>query len=395
LHIPLTYQIVNSLTSKNQFLKRIIFINQDSGYLMIDIINTYAIAGYKCVLITGRLVIRNRPLFPGVKVEKIIQYDRMTITRRLLTWFIGFIQILWKIITRYRRDDLFIVSNPPFAPLLPILLRNPVHLLIYDIFPDVLVESGYLSNKSALIKWWQKFNRKAFVKARNIFTITNGMKMVLQNYALNKTIEVVPIWTDNTFLKPIDPDINPFIKKHNLSGKFIVMYSGNLGLSADVEILMDIALEINRNDIVFLIIGDGIKKDGIREKVSRLGLTNLVLLPWQPTEELPYSLASANIGVIFLGNKLSKLAIPSKLYNFLSVGSPLLCITPKGSEIESIVRKYKCGNSFEPDNIKGMANFVSEVADNIDFYSSLKMNSLKASEDYGISKIDKFLATTG
>ena len=143
-------------------LKRIVFINQDSGYLMIDIITEYVNKGYDCILFTGRLVERNRKLPQSVKIEKIIRYRRTSKLYRLFTWSIGFIQILTKLLIKYPSDELFIVSNPPLAPLLPLFLQNQFSLLIFDIYPDVLVELGYSAPTSAIVLLWQKLNRKIY-----------------------------------------------------------------------------------------------------------------------------------------------------------------------------------------------------------------------------------------
>jgi glycosyltransferase involved in cell wall biosynthesis len=359
---------------------------------MIDIVNAYAQAGYICILITGRLVKRNTQLHPEVRIDRIIKYDRITTFKRLLTWGLGFLQIWLKIIIKYRKGSLFIVSNPPLAILLPLVVNNPFQLLIFDIYPDALTELGYRSENSLLVKWWRKANKYVYSRAKRIFTITDSMRQVLQKYAGNVLVEVVPVWTNNTFLKPVNPSENPFLKKHKLSDKFIVMYSGNLGLSGDVDVLVDVASEIKRDDIIFLIIGDGAKKQMIHEKAKKLDLKNFFLLPWQPVDDLPFSLSSASLAVISLGIKTSKLAIPSKIYNLFSVGAPLLCMTSKGSEVESLVKKYKCGKSFEPKDIRGMVNFIIEVADNKKLHSLMKANSLKASKDFNISNVKKFLA---
>lgn len=361
---------------------------------MVDIINAYAAAGYNCILITGRLVERSTPLDKSVKIYRIIKYDRKTSFRRLLTWTLGFFQILSRIVFRFRKDILFIVSNPPIALLLPFLVKNRYQLLIFDVYPDALSELGYLSHKSGILKLWRKANKRVFAGADSIFTITESMKSVLQAYAGGKIIKVIQIWTDNLFFKPVDPSENPFIKKHYLSGKFIVLYSGNIGLSGDVDILTDIAEKIPNNDIVFVIIGDGAKKQMIIEKRDKLGLQNMILLPWQPVSELPFSLSAASLAVISIGKKASSLAIPSKLFNFLSVGAPLLCMTAKGSEVQRLVYQYECGKSFEPEDKIGMINFIIELKNNEGLYKAYRHNSLKASENFNISNIYPMIEAT-
>lgn len=358
---------------------------------MIDIVNSYVAMGYDCALITGRLIERNKKLDKLVRVERIINYDRNSTVKRLFTWITGFIQIWIKVAIKYRNDGLFIVSNPPIAPLLHMVVKNRFSLLIFDVYPDALSELGYLDEKSLILKWWKKANRKVYSKAVNIFTITESMKLALQKYVIDKKIMVVPVWTDNTFLKPVDPAINPFLKKYNLSGKFVVLYSGNLGLSGDVDILVDVAARIHREDIIFVIIGDGAKKNMIKDKIEKSGLTNIMMLPWQPVSELPFSLSSASLAVVTLGKNVSRLAIPSKFYNFLSVGSPLLCITGNGSEIENLVTKFDCGRCFEPSNISGISDFILTIADNSNLQKTYGENSFKAAGEFNRIKASKFL----
>jgi glycosyltransferase involved in cell wall biosynthesis len=358
---------------------------------MIDIVNAYANEGYPCVLMTGRLVVRNKPLNPLVKVEHITRYDRSTKLSRLRTWITGTLQILIKLITTYRKDDLFIVSNPPTATLLPLVVRNRFSLLIFDIYPDVLTELKYLSPGSFIIRLWKRWNRKVFGRAAHIFTITDGMGGILQNYSTDKPVQVVPLWTDNSFLKPVEAADNHFLTRYGLNGKFIVLYSGNIGLASEVDVMIDVASGMHRDDILFLIIGDGPKKEPMAKRVHDEGLTNVMLLPSQPVSELPYSFSSAHLAVVALGKGETKLAVPSKLYNYLSVGAPLLCLSAEGSEVQRLVEKYHCGQNFEPDDIEGIAGFINHLVEDPDLHSHMRKNSLAASKDFSGDNVLSFM----
>src|SRR5436189_4264808 len=116
----------------------IVFINQNAGYLMIDIIHAHTQYQQRAI-ITGKLVSRNKSLDDAVVVEKIITYNRSSAIKRLFTWFWGFVQILWLVKTKYRKSDLFIITNPPFAVFIPLFCNNKFSVLIYDIYPDALV----------------------------------------------------------------------------------------------------------------------------------------------------------------------------------------------------------------------------------------------------------------
>ena len=358
---------------------------------MIDIVNAYADAGYQCILFAGRLVPRNKQLNSAVKVEKIVRYNRNSNLTRLWSWIIGSLQILFKVAVKYRKWHLFIVSNPPTAALLPLVLKNPFSLLVFDIFPDVLTELRYAKSDSPGIKVWERLNRKIYPKAFRIFTITEGMGEVLKKYSSNNPVKIVHLWTDNDFLRPVDPEDNHFVTRHCLKDKFVVLYSGNIGLASEVDVLIDIAIRIRNEKIMFLIIGEGAKKEPMVRRVRELGLNNVIMLPYQPVSELPFSFSSAQLAVVVLGKGETKLAVPSKLYNYLSVGAPLLCLSSSGSELQRLVETFQCGRNIDLDDIDGISSYITYLAGNPAVHDSLKQNSLNASRDFGGENVRKFL----
>lgn len=369
----------------------IVFINQDSGYLMIDIINTYVEAGYSCDLITGRLVERSNPLDSSVKIRKIIRYNRNSIFRRLFTWIWATLQIIILVKTKYRRKELFIVSNPPFAPLVPLLARNPYKILIFDIFPDAIIDYGLSSEKSLFMRLWKRANIRAFKGATRIFTITESMQEVLQNYTCNKIIEIVPMWTDNRFLKRIEPSGNPFIKKHNLEGKFIILYSGNIGMTGQIETLLEIAAGFVRKDVAFVFIGEGAKRKWLEQQVSELNLENVKILPWQPAKDLAYSLSTANLAVVGLDQKASRLAMPSKLLSYLSVGAPVLCLANEDTDLAKFVTKYKVGGTFSSSQKVEATKYIEWLTANPEELKRISKNAIAVSERFTGMNARKFL----
>lgn len=359
---------------------------------MIDIVNTFKTQYDQRILLAGLVNPRNKPLDQGVKVEQIVSYDRSSTIRRLYTWSWSFLQILFLVKWKYRDAHLFLVSNPPLATLLPLFCSNSYSLLIYDIYPDTLVEYRILKRTSFLAKLWQWGNKKVFSKAQQIFTITESMKNRLCQYTIDQQkIRVVPVWTDNSFFKPIDKPENPFLAKLGLADRFIVLYSGNLGHTHQVEILIELARKTTREELYFLIIGEGEKEKLIREKIVAYGLKNCRLLPWQPTEVLPYSLSAADLAVVSLGRQASKLSIPSKTYNFLSVGAPIMGISDPGSELSQLIKRHRVGANFSEEELESMLFFIEEVLDNPAQQLELKENASLASKAYGPENAKLFL----
>jgi glycosyltransferase involved in cell wall biosynthesis len=369
----------------------VVFINQSSGYLMVDIVNAYSEAGYLCVLITGSLVQRNQPLNKKVKVRKIIRYNNNTSLKRIFTWGWGTVQIFLMILFKYHKAHLFIVSNPPFAALLPLILRNSFTLLIFDVYPDAITELGILKRQSPIIRLWTKASQRVFARSKNIFTITEGMKELIRSYAGEKQITVVPLWTDNEFLKPLPDEENSFIKQHKLTGKFVVLYSGNIGLSNDVEVLADVAKLVNMKNIIFVIIGSGARKKQLEDRVKKEGINNFLILPWQDVTCLPFTLSAARLAVVALGKGASKLAIPSKLYSLLSVGVPILGITGQDSDLRQFIEKNEIGRCFLPENKEEIAGFIIHLASHPDLCKIMINNALKTSRFYTNKNVAKFL----
>jgi glycosyltransferase involved in cell wall biosynthesis len=371
--------------------KKIVIINQDSGYLMIDIANALSQAGYQIYLITGRLVRRNIALAKSIEIDKIVKYKRSNTILRLVTWFTALFQIILKIWFKYSDTYLLIVSNPPFAPLIPLFCKNRYSLLIYDIYIELPEELPFLNSRSFIVKLWKKAHSKVFAKADKVYTLTEGMQNVIRKYCKGENCEVVPLWSDNDFLKPITPSGNPFIIQNNLQDKFVVLYSGNIGAHSGVENMIEVASLVKSDQIIFVIIGEGSKKRAIIDRIKELGLRNCILLPWLDTQMFPYSIASASLAVVTVMGQYSKYAIPSKLFNYMSVGAPVLCLADPSSDLGKLVITNKIGKCFDAGMKDKAASFIMQVYDNPDEAKVLSRNSLNTSKNYTRDNISRFL----
>lgn len=369
-------------------MKKIVLINQDSGYLMVDLANALIEKNADVELIAGRLVVRGTPLSNKAKFRKIARYKRTTAFSRLFTWIVGFLQILFIIRTKHKQGHLLIVSNPPLATLLPLFFRNSFTFFIFDVYPDTLGQMNIVSRQSVLYKIWESANIKTFKRAVHIFTLTDAMAELLNQYGPTREIKTIPAWSDNEFFRSIPKANNPFIIEHKLQNRFIIMYSGNLGATHDTLIIPRIASEVKSQKALFLIIGEGNQKKRLIEEIKRLQITNLILLPYQPVDTIPYSFASADIALVSLCRNASSLSIPSKTFNFMSAGLPLLCITGEGSELNNIVNKYNNGRCFSHEQVIEMAAFIDEIAENEDLLYAYRANSLKGAADYTSKNAD-------
>ena len=361
--------------------KSILFINQSSGYLMIDIINAHEEYYDEIILLTGFLNPRETPLHRKVKVKHLIQYKRTSGVLRLFTWLFFWLQSLWYVFVKYKSYSLYLVSNPPLNVFTAKWIKRDFAFLVYDIYPDALIKNNIISESSLLFKYWEKSNQTVYKKAKRMFTLSHGMKKAMKVAESEKNkLDVVPVWTNNTFFKDVLPSDNEFIKKYDLQNKFIISYSGNLGKTHPVEKIIELAQKlVDKHDIFFLIIGNGDKKDQLLKMQEKFLLPNLKILDFQPTALFPHVLASVNIGVVTLESDAGDLSVPSKTFNLMSAGKPILSISKNSSELAQIVNVNKIGENFSENEIDKMCDFIVKLKSNPDTYQDMQMASKKTS----------------
>ncbi len=372
--------------------KKIVFINQWTNHSTKDIINAYATMYNDVALIAGIISKSGRTLNDKVKVRRIMKYQKHSSITRLLSWIIASIQIIILVRTKYRGYHLFLVSNPPTTAFLPRFCKNSYSVQILDIYPDTLVASNFISEKSWLNRLWVKQNRKYFTGATNLFTISKGMAKTMSQYCDIEKIKVVYQWPPFFNDAKIDKSANKFILSHSLSGKFIVMYSGNIGVGHHVDILVEVAqLLKDRPDIVFTIIGDGFNKSVVENKVKEYQLQNCLVLPMQDTELFQHSSQAADISVVSVSRDLASLMIPSKTYNIINNHIPILCITEGESELSELVTSRKIGECFSPFQTEKIADYIVALKQDEHRVKQLKSNLASCAREFSIDNALKYL----
>lgn len=375
-------------------MKSLLLVNQSSGYLMIDIVNAFVRSKKysKVELFAGEINIR--PSIPDLSVNiiKTVKYKKKNIFTRLYSWIIAFLHLLLVVWNRNNECELFLVSNPPLTSFLPLFTKKKYSILIYDLYPDSLFSQNFINKNSIIGKIWKKNNIKVFSKAQCVYTISEDMKKNVAQYVDNEKIVVINNWAHNEHLIPIKKENNIFLKEHNLQDKFIVLYSGNMGMSHDIDIMVDVAYKLRYlKDICYIFIGEGAKKTTINSKIKKYDLNNCLVLPYQTMEILPHSMGCADIAVVTTDLKQTGLSVPSKTYSYLSVGASLLCIADTNSELGKLVINNKIGMCFLSDEIDKIADFVVNLYNNQDVLNMFKSNSRQLSMQFTPINAEKYI----
>lgn len=363
-------------------MKKVVFVNQSSGYLAEDVINEYSKTWDEVAYITGREVKAFRPLNPKVTFSKCIRYNKSNFLTRIFTWAVSTVQITWLLRRKYKGYYVVFYTNPPMSYFATLWVDNPFSIVVYDLYPEALLN---LKTRliSPIVRLWARMNRRIFARAAHIYTLSHGMKSLIAQYCEESKIKVTPCWAMDSSMHPVPKDENPFVKAHHLEGKFVIMYSGNIGYTHNVEKIVELAEALKEDHAFqFLIIGEGMKKKALQDLVAEKCLTNCRFLPYQPMGQLMYSLSSADLSVVTLTPETARVSVPSKTFNLLAVGSPLLVIAPRDSEINRIVEEYHCGASFESNQTNAMVNFILQMRQDKDFASQLSECSQRASQDF-------------
>lgn len=166
---------------------------------------------------------------------------------------------------------------------------------------------------------------------------------------------MIPNFVNTSFIKPL-PRINEFGEQHRLNDKFVVAHSGNVGHVYDLETLLEVArLMSTHEDILFLIVGEGVAKAQLQAKARDMGLTNVSFLPFQPLESLPSLRASCDVQVSLYKHGSADYSMPSKVYEIMASGRPLLASADPGTDLRKLVQSTGCGLCVAPEDPQELA----------------------------------------
>jgi colanic acid biosynthesis glycosyl transferase WcaI len=268
-------------------------------------------------------------------------------------------------------DIMFVYSPPLFMGIAGWLVgmgKNvPWVLGIQDLHPQCYIDQGVLKNKLA-IYLLEAIERFCYRKASLITVHSQGNKehIVHRKGIDAKKIRVLHNWIDTDEMRPLPRD-NEFSRKHNLNGKFVVSYAGTLSISQGLMSIVDAANILrDRNDIEFFIVGDGIEKQKMIEKVSEEKLTNVRFLGMQPKTVYPYIVASSDVGLVTLNSKVKTPVVPSKILSMMAAARPVLASMPLEGDAPKLIEESGCGICIGPEKPMQLAEKIVYLVENKD-----------------------------
>ena len=277
-----------------------------------------------------------------------------------LSYFVGACLIALRV---PRPDVVVSLTDPPIIGLAALIAaRRTRARFVYvcqDVFPEVavLLEDFHSRVVNRLL---DRINRVLVRGADRVVAVGETMRerLIAGKGADPRKVMVIHNWADCAAVKPGDKR-NPFSLDNALADAFVVMHSGNVGLSQDLDTLLEAAARLRTYpDIVVAVVGDGVRREALLSRARSRGLANVRFLPYQPREKLTDSFASADVFVVSLRRGLAGYIVPSKLYGILAAGRPYVAAVEDACEVAAITRRCGGGLLAEPGNAEDLARKI-------------------------------------
>ena len=334
---------------------------------------------------TGKLFSREK--MGGINVIKLNSFSflrHIPLIRGLSQFILSGLLVIGGIVSG--RQDIIFTYSPPLplgisAYLLGKIKKAPFIFNVQDIFPQSVIDLGLLKNK-VLIKISEAMEKFIYKKARYVTVHSDGNRENIISKNVNpEKIVTIHNWVDTDLMKSTEGWDNSFRNKNNLNGRFVVSFAGVMGFAQGLDIVINCAELLKPyKDILFLLVGDGVKKDGLMKKVEDIQLNNIKFLPLQPKEIYLSILSASDICLVTLDKNVKTPVVPAKLLNIMASGRPVVaCMNLKG-DAPKIIKDAKCGYCVEAENAEKLSDAILKLYNN----TSLRDEFGKNGREYAV-----------
>ena len=384
---------------------RVLFVTQyyppemaATGQLLAELAEDLVLQGFRVTVLAGRpsygLIGANahaswQEARNGVEVVRSYstRFPRAYFPGRAANWLSYPVSSLLRGVTGVTRPDIVVgYTAPPTVPPLAYLLarrwRARFVLYVHDVYPHIAQAVGALRN-GTFFRTWRAVNRMLYKRADAVVTLGDYMAARLRDEGVRpERISVVHNWADKELLYPVPGGGRHFRDALGLGHRFVVLYSGNLGMAHDFKPVRDaIALLCPYRDrLAFLFIGDGVRRREMEDFVRTKNFEDFVIFrDYMPRDELLAGLNVGDAGLVTILKGTAGLVVPSKLYAYMAVGLPILTVSSEPCEVADIVLEYQCG--YIAASGEELSSAIVKVMQDPDLASTLRQNTRKTFED--------------
>ncbi len=307
----------------------------------------------------------------GIRVIRAYTYPSLhgRFVGRLVSFVSFAVTSIWAAL-RVEEVDIVMGTSPPIfqaasAWLVAALRRRPFLLEIRDLWPEFVIDMGFLKNPLLirLSRWLERF---LYRRATHLLVNSPAYVDYLKEKGMPaEKITLLPNGVDPAMFDPA-ADGAVVRRKLNLNGKFVVVYAGVMGPANNLDVLLDAAAKLRADErIVFLLVGDGKARKQLQAQAESLHLENVSFVGAQPKAEIHFFLASADACVAILQDiRMFRMTYPNKVFDYMAAGRPIVLAID--GAIREVVEAAQAGIFVHPGNASSLAEAVRYLADHRD-----------------------------
>lgn len=247
-------------------------------------------------------------------------------------------------------DILFTPSTPPIQGAMSAIIKKrkkiPFVYNLQDIFPDSMVGTGLTKKGGLLWKIGRKIEDYTYKNADKIIVISEDFKKnIMAKGVPEDKIKVIYNWVDQNAVVNVDRTENKLFDKYRLDRrKFYLVYSGNIGLTQNMDMLLDVMEDLKDTypEINLVLIGDGAYKSKVEKIVGEKQLNNVLMLPFQDYSDISHVFSLGDVGLVISKPGVGANSVPSKTWSIMSASRPVLANFDE-NELKDILESNECG----------------------------------------------------
>lgn len=369
-------------------MKKVLILSQKISDMHMDILKSALPQDCQVDLITGSRLERHKYILSP-------EHNPQSLKSRLICWYKFYRFVMgWSKKADRDYDLIFATSNPPVNGYLGVKLKKRLGgkfiYMNWDLYPQVIETSMSGIIPKAFSKCWHTLNNKIYPQVDQMVTIGEQMGKTINEALKNEiSVDVIPMFTDVSRLKPVKKEENKFCIENGIEDKFIVLYSGKMGLGHNLEILLEASKQLKEyKDILFLFIGHGQKYDTVKAFIEKNNSPNVKLIPLQSEEMFPLSMASGDIGFISQEKDAAKCFMPAKTYDMMACGMAVIAYSEGTDDLSQLVNKGEFGITITQNSPELLAQKIKDLYEDKGLRERYSANARKlAQEEFDISPI--------
>jgi len=343
------------------------------GQHLADAAEQLAARGHRVIVYTSKagyddpsVRYSSREMVRGVEVRRVpfSSFGKSSIAVRLVGGVLFVAQSVVRSFVQPGVDAVVVSTSPPMASLGALIIagfhRAKVKYWVMDVNPDQIVALGMARPGSLPVRVFDWINREVLRRADDVIVLDRFMgERINRKVDVSSKMTVLPPWPAEDPQDVVEHDANPFRAAHGLNGKIVIMYSGNHGPSNPLRTILDAAVLVQDEEkLRFMFVGGGVGKQDVDATPS----ANIESLPYQPQEDLKYSLAAADVHLVTMGDDIRGIVHPSKVYGAMAVARPILLIGPDENHVSDIIDEYGNGWYVRHGDVPGAVKVLREIA---------------------------------